>query len=642
MTSSRREHPTRTTGKTGATGPSGNTGTAGSPGGAGPSLGADTAQSTSAGATGARRAHRRAPRTLAQRPPTRYEPHLDGLFTYALSVLRDHDVATAVLGDVLALAERSQGRCPTDEAERKAWLYALARWGCLRRLAEDKRRRQATHGGHQSHRPPAAVPEPEIPVEASVARARHADLTRLAWPEAAGTTPEQREALELAVRHGLTARQLASVLNLDHASARELLAAAACEVERTRAALIVVETGNCPTVARLTDDSQVLLSTALRGELVRHVDDCPLCRRAAERAGASGPWPGTGASPGRLPLVEAPRAAAYAAMLHAPRVPRNNTPRFDRTGFPLDPKDRAARRERLRTRAVTTTVVATVVAAPVLALWAAYRGAPATGEGPRGASVTASEEDGVPGRDGTPYEGSTSGYENAGNAHDGADRGSRGGPGVAVKVLTPGRTSPGAGTLTVTAVPSGGTTVVRLAVSGAGPVTWSMWSNAPWLHLSRSAGTLAPGESATVYITVDRSREPADPWTARLGVSPSGAVISVSGRGTAPTGPGTDPGHGGDPGPTPGGTPGPSPTQPTDPPTTPPTHPPTDPPTTPPTDPPTTPPTDPPTTPPTDPPTTPPTDPPTTPPTDPPSTPPPSEPPTTPPPSDPPATPSPS
>ncbi|MDC7337580.1 hypothetical protein PQR15_15100 [Streptomyces lydicus] len=43
------------------------------------------------------------------------------------------------------------------------------------------------------------------------------------------------------------------------------------------------------------------------------------------------------------------------------------------------PTDRAARRRRLRARALTTTVVATVVAAPVLALWAAYRGAPATG-----------------------------------------------------------------------------------------------------------------------------------------------------------------------------------------------------------------------------------------------------------------------
>ncbi|MCX5207442.1 hypothetical protein OG897_39325 [Streptomyces sp. NBC_00237] len=538
--------------------------------------------------TGAHRIHRRAPRTLAQCPPGRYEQYLDGLFTYALSVLRDHDVATAVLGDVLALAERSFSRTPEGEPERRAWLYALARWACLRRLADEKRRRHASYGGQQAHRPPSAVPEPELPVEESVARARHADLARLAWPEAAGTSPEQREALELAVRHGLAARQVAAVLGLDYPTARELLAAAACEVERTRAALAVVGSGACPTVTRLTGDDQVLLSAALRGELVRHVDECPLCRRAAECAGAGGPWPGTGASPGRLPLIEAPRSAAYMAMLHAPRVPRAGTPRFGRDGFPLDPKDRAARRERLRTRAVTTTVVATVVAAPVLALWAAYR-APATGEGHRGASVTASEAEGVPGRDGSRYDGvGGDAYENAGSVRSRPDPSLSTGSGVrdvAVKVLTPGRAAaPGAGRLTVAAESSGGATVVRLSASGGGAVGWSIWANAPWLHVSRASGTLAPGESVTVYITVDREREPVDPWTARVGVSPCGAVLAVSGRGTgaSPAEPG-----GGESSAPPTGPPA---SPPASPPTGPPTHPPASPPTHPPTHPPTSPP----------------------------------------------------
>ncbi|MGW2996408.1 RNA polymerase sigma factor, partial [Streptomyces sp. NPDC001193] len=70
-------------------------------------------------------------------PPFRHEPYLDGLFTYCLSVLCDHDAATDVLADVLAVAERHPGRCP-DEGDRRAWLYALARWACLRRLAEHR------------------------------------------------------------------------------------------------------------------------------------------------------------------------------------------------------------------------------------------------------------------------------------------------------------------------------------------------------------------------------------------------------------------------------------------------------------------------------------------------------------------------
>ena len=110
--------------------------------------------------TGAHRALRGAaeqgPRTLGQRPPARYEAALDGLYTYCLSVLCEHDTATAVLGDVLAVAERHHGRCPSDEEGRTAWLYALARWACLRSLGEQRRKRQGAHTG----RPAVTAPEP--------------------------------------------------------------------------------------------------------------------------------------------------------------------------------------------------------------------------------------------------------------------------------------------------------------------------------------------------------------------------------------------------------------------------------------------------------------------------------------------------
>ncbi|MFJ8668672.1 hypothetical protein [Streptomyces sp. NPDC093600] len=501
--------------------------------------------------TGAHRAHRRAPshsaadpgsRTRGQHPPARYEAYLDGLFTYCLSVLCDHDTATAVLGDVLAVAERHRGRCPSDEEGRTAWLYALARWACLRSLAEQRRHRRGAHTGR-----------PAVPEETSGGAAsgrdpqqRRAELALLAWPEAAGTSPEQREALELAVRHGLGHRQVAAVLSLDPLAARELLSSAACEVERTRAALAVVETGACPTVARLTGDPQVLFSAALRAELVRHVDDCPRCRRAAERAGAGGPWPGaTTVPPGRLPLVEADRAATYAAMLHASRA-RAAAPRFGPAGFPMDPKDHAARRDRMRARAVTTTVVAAVVAAPVLALWASYRGAPATGEGGSGTPVTAREDGGPVSLDGNPNDR----YENTGNARTTADprftQGNRG-PDVSVEILTPGGpagpTPPGQrgpGRITVAAHGDGDTTTLTLTNSGGSTADWSLWSDGPWLYVSQASGTLRPGQSVTVHISVDPAREPAGAWSARVGVNPSGAVVRITGHGATTPPPATE------------------------------------------------------------------------------------------------------
>ncbi|MFF3092806.1 hypothetical protein [Streptomyces cyaneofuscatus] len=564
--------------------------------------------------TGAHRAHRRAPHASAHRSAARYEPHLDGLFTYCLSVLCDHEAATEALGAVLAIAERHEARCPEAEEERQSWLYALARWTCLRTLTERRRGRQAhrrplapardtgpaerasaavtgpsaavtgpsaavtapsapTEAHEGAHRTPEDATTP-APAESPAAEARRRELATLAWPEAAGTTPEQREALELAVRHRLTPRAVASVLGLEPVTARELLAAAACEVERTRAALAVVETAGCPTVARLTGDHQVLLSAALRRELVRHVDDCPRCRRAAERVDAAGPWPGATVAPAtaRLPLVEAPRPSVHVALAQARRS-RSGGPRFGRTGYPLDPKDHAARRDRLRARVVTTTVVATVVAAPVIALWAAYRGAPLTGEGHDGSKVTATEIEGAGERSDDP---GTS-YEKAGNTRPGDRRGVHP-PDVTAEVVPTGGDRESAGRLTVAVRTSGALTTITLTASARGPVDWTATTDARWLRLSRTAGTLAAGKSATVTVAVNHAAAPRVPWRARIALDPSGSAVIIDGRGaTTPptdTSPGpTRPAPGSpaptdgtgprptDPGPTDPG-PGPSPTDP--------------------------------------------------------------------------------
>lgn len=483
--------------------------------------------------TGVHRAHRGTHRAAA-RPPVSFDPyqdHLDGLYTYCLSVMCEHDAAVGVLGEALAVAERQRrrGRAPGDTALHRAWLYALARWSCLRRLADGRGRPE-----------PAEVPGP-------LATERRRELAALAWPEAAGTTPEQREALELAVRHHLPVHEVAAVLGTDHDGTELLLSSGACEVERTRTALAVVDRGGCAAVARLAEDRRALLGGALRRELVRHVDECPECRRTAERVLAGGPWPGTApADAGALTVLAAPHPEVRAAMAAAQRARSPHTPRFDRRGFPVADRNRAERFDRLRSRAVTTTVVATVVAAPVLALWAAYRGLPPADGDPGGTTVSASERrDPDVSRGRTRGEGGRTGG-GPGASRDGTsirvDVGGAGGPGAPeVSSSGPGRTAraggpgtgarTGPGRLTVEAAPAGDVTLVTLFASGGGPVDWSASADAPWLRLSRAHGTLRPGESATITVAVDRSREPAGTWTARIAIAPARAVITLHGHG---------------------------------------------------------------------------------------------------------------
>ncbi|MCZ7415042.1 MULTISPECIES: BACON domain-containing protein [unclassified Streptomyces] len=482
------------------------------------------------------------------RPPAHFDAYLDGLFTYCLSVMCEHDTATAALGEALAVAERQRlrDRAPTDPAQHRPWLYALARWSCLRRLNAN------------AHAVPAE------PLSPRAAERRRRELGALAWPEAAGTAPEQREALELAVRHRLPVHEVAAVLARPTAVTRELLSSGACEVERTRAALAVVATGGCPTVAAIAAGSrqgELRLSTALCRELVRHVDECPGCRRSAERLAANGPWPGTAPTgTGSLPLLVAPRPAVHAALLLAQRARLLHAPRFDRRGFPLADRDRTARREKLRSRAVTTTVVATVIAAPVLAVWAAYRGAPLTGEAREEATVTAVEAEDEDGARGYPPDGEHSHGDlgPGGRSGDGRpavtvtsdERGEHPGEDAADHPVDPGgtpaepspspgpdggaTTAPAPSRLTVEAGTADGATVITLRNPGGSPVSWSASTDAAWLRLSHTSGTLRPGESATVRVTVDRDAEPAGTWSARIHIAPADAVVTVEGEGAAP------------------------------------------------------------------------------------------------------------
>ncbi|MFI9269484.1 sigma-70 family RNA polymerase sigma factor [Kitasatospora sp. NPDC052896] len=346
-----------------------------------------------------------------------FEQLADGLFTYCLSALCAHDPAVAAVREVRALALANRDRL-ADPGLLRAWLYSLARYTVLGRLAPAG----DTPAGDTpcDHAPDAqACPSP-----AEAAR-RQRELTELTWPEAAGTTAEQREALELAVRHGLTPLEVAAVLGLDDAAARQLLAAGAAELTRTRTALLVLRDGSCPELTRLGGAGTEhwparVLGPALRRELLRHVTQCPTCRGTAERvAGALGdgltgpagptllpapvtvrldadaegadgwsghvPPPRLGRSPGVAFLTGAAagrRAAASRATAPAPTG--RAALHFDRRGFPrhrapgfLD-RHRAGgdlheRAVLVRQRTVTTGVLAAVLAAPLGAFWLAHR-----------------------------------------------------------------------------------------------------------------------------------------------------------------------------------------------------------------------------------------------------------------------------
>ncbi|HET9172386.1 MAG TPA: hypothetical protein VFN97_23365 [Actinospica sp.] len=238
-----------------------------------------------------------------------YDAYADGLHTYSLWYLRDHDAAADAVYCAFVAADRNHTNLQQPE-QIQPWLYALLRRECRLRARE----------GVQAPRPVSLRlrPKSDGPGESDVTASliqlegnlRRAEFQSLAWPEAEGLAPAHREVLELTIRHGLDSRGLALVLGLRESAGLApthgfgLLADAWRELERSLAAAAVAGSGrdNCAQLAELTFGWSGKLNGTLRAPLIEHVDRCSRCQHYLHTV------IGTPSAPTILPFVAAPRA----------------------------------------------------------------------------------------------------------------------------------------------------------------------------------------------------------------------------------------------------------------------------------------------------------------------------------------------
>ncbi|MGR7001360.1 RNA polymerase sigma factor [Yinghuangia aomiensis] len=312
-----------------------------------------------------------------------YDAYAEGIYTYCLGTLRDHAAAASALRGTFVLADRHIGRLP-DLGMLKPWLYALARYECLVRLdgrpplaavaaeaAADGRGRSAGGSGGTIGGGPA-------PRSAE----QRAELAALAWPEAIGLAPAEREALELAIRHGLEPSGLAAVLGWEEDTARGVLLGAGREVDRTRAALEGARGAvSCPDGPGL---AAAYTEPGVRDQLVDHVDECRRCGPHVRLAAARlAPTAGAAAATSVLPSIAPPhdlRADVLGDLgrgrsAQRPAELSRRATEFDADGFPVFRVGASrVRSGRRRMALVAVVVVAIVAAIPATVLWqAAHR-----------------------------------------------------------------------------------------------------------------------------------------------------------------------------------------------------------------------------------------------------------------------------
>ncbi|GLZ15348.1 hypothetical protein Acsp04_55830 [Actinomadura sp. NBRC 104425] len=192
-----------------------------------------------------------------------YDAYAGRLYEYCWARLRDRDAAQAALQDSFIVAEAHIGRL-RDADRFCAWLYAIARLECARRM-------------------PGRDQPPDLPV------ASHdqddVDQRVMAWQAVQALEPLSRELLDLRVRHQLPVSALAAVVGLSNKEVEGRLQRAHAELEAAVAAEILAHKGpyGCAERGALLRQRRGPFTGNLNERLLRHARECDACQALGPR-----------------------------------------------------------------------------------------------------------------------------------------------------------------------------------------------------------------------------------------------------------------------------------------------------------------------------------------------------------------------
>jgi RNA polymerase sigma factor (sigma-70 family) len=230
-----------------------------------------------------------------------YDEYAGSLYGYCRWMLgAADDAADAVENTFVVAAARLGGL--RDPRKLRPWLYAVARNECHRRLGS-------------SDAGPGEEPEEDTGLQG-------AELRRLARAALDGLNPDEREAIELDLRHDLHGADLAAVLGVPRNQAHALVSQARGRLEKDLGTPIVARTGRraCAELDLLLDGWDGQLTTPARKRVSRHIGECETCsersRGTVQQAALRGMAPLAALPPGLrdevLQLCADPSAQARA------------------------------------------------------------------------------------------------------------------------------------------------------------------------------------------------------------------------------------------------------------------------------------------------------------------------------------------
>ncbi|GAA3002655.1 sigma factor [Streptosporangium longisporum] len=186
-----------------------------------------------------------------------YDAYAEGVYRYCRSMLATPEDAQAAFLGAFVAAE-AHVHALSDPRRLEAWLYALARQECVRRVLAEA--------------PGTRAPAPEV-------TGGDADLRVMAWNATRSLSPGDREVLDLSCRHGFGPLDLGAVLGVGTKAAGALYESARERLRDVVTAEVLVRKGpyDCASRARLLTGFGGELTPEARERVIRHVNRCDTC-----------------------------------------------------------------------------------------------------------------------------------------------------------------------------------------------------------------------------------------------------------------------------------------------------------------------------------------------------------------------------
>jgi RNA polymerase sigma factor (sigma-70 family) len=207
-----------------------------------------------------------------------YREHFDGVYDFVTRIVRDHDLAGEVVQSTFTKAwgELRAGR---ELQHPKAWLYTVARNQALDEL---RQRRRLTDEPYIYAQPdPSRLSDPQAVAEDN-------EIVELVWSSAAALNPDEYSLLDLHVRHGFDAAELADALDLERGAVYTRLSRLRNSLEESVASTLLVRRGSedCAELRAIIaeHDAGDSITPQLRRAVRAHVKECAVCREARRRA----------------------------------------------------------------------------------------------------------------------------------------------------------------------------------------------------------------------------------------------------------------------------------------------------------------------------------------------------------------------